>query len=154
MNTTCQTFDQLASCIFKGGINPYRVRCKDLGLKEVNWNFAATLFRHDILISLWFNYSTNGTIRKQFQQFHSRSPDAEFSEAAEYLPSRENTSLGSVEFQAVVSAIEDKVNPDAENSSGAKKRRKYNYYSPESASMQVKMAIPRQSNTSRHKSPI
>ena len=58
-------------------------------------------------------------------------PDAEFSEAATYLPNQENTFLGSVEFQAVVSAIEDKVNPDTENSSEAKKRGNYNHYSPE-----------------------
>ena len=44
-------------------------------------------------------------------------PDAEFSEAATYLPNQVNTSLGS----AAVPAIEDKVNPDTENSSGAKK---------------------------------
>ena len=58
-------------------------------------------------------------------------PDAEFSEAATYLPNQENTFLGSVEFQAVVSAIEDKANPDTENSSEAKKRGNYNHYSPE-----------------------
>ena len=46
-------------------------------------------------------------------------PDAEFSEAATYLPNQGNTSLGSVEFPTVVLGIEDKVNPDTQNSCGA-----------------------------------
>ena len=48
----------------------------------------------------------------------SQSPDVEFSEAAApspYLPPQESTSLGSVEFQAVVSAIEDEIVPDLES---------------------------------------
>lgn len=77
-------------------------------------------------------------------------PDAEFSEVATCLPNQENTSQGSVEFKAVVLAIEDKINPDTENYSRAKKGGNYTTtcqkFVPKLASMQVKMAIPRQSN--------
>ena len=66
------------------------------------------------------------------------------------IPNQENTSLGTVGFRAVVSAIEDKVNPDTENSSGEEKRGNYNHFSPEIHAKIVKyaseMAIPRQSD--------
>ena len=49
--------NQLVCGILKGEIKvvsliPYHVRCKDL--KEVYCNFFTTLFRHDVLVSLWF----------------------------------------------------------------------------------------------------
>lgn len=77
-------------------------------------------------------------------------PDAEYSEVATCLPNQENTSQGSVEFKAVVLTIEDKVNPDTENYSRAKKGGNYNHYLPEICAKISKyaseMAIPRQSN--------
>lgn len=49
-----------------------------------------------------------------------------------YFPSQESTSLGTVEYQNVVSAVANIVNPHVENSSAAtRKRGNYHHYSPE-----------------------
>ena len=82
-------------------------------------------------------------------------PDAEFSEVATCLPNQENTSQGSVEFKAVVLAIEDKINPDTENYSRAKKGGNYNHYLPEICAKISKFASENgNSKAIKQKSPI